>query len=79
MFFGIPRIRREFGFCQTVILPRGGLPSFGRDPRWKGLFYLYPFGEAGIASAAVGASWIARMIADPSVKSPVYLEESSSG
>ncbi|MBQ2273718.1 MAG: FAD-binding oxidoreductase [Clostridia bacterium] len=79
MFFGIPRIRREFGFCQTVILPRGGLPSFGRDPRWKGLFYLYPFGEAGIASAAVGASWIARMVADPSVKSPVYLEESSSG
>lgn len=74
MFFGIPRIKREFGFCQTVVLTRDGLPRFGRDPRWSGLYYLYPFGAEGIVSAVIGATWIARMACDPATRGPRYLE-----
>lgn len=72
-FFGIPRIRREYAFSQGMVLPRKGLPYVGQDPQWKGLYYLYAFGEAGLAGALLGSAWINRMICDPSAKIPGYL------
>ena len=70
MFVGIPRIKREFAFAQGVVFPKKGLPFVGRDPQWRDLYYLYAFGENGIAGAVMGAAWISRMICDPSRKAP---------
>ena len=73
MFIGIPRIKREYGFSQGLVLPKKGLPYVGQDSQWKGLYYLYAFGECGIAGVVVGSAWINRMICDPSVRAPEYL------
>ncbi len=58
MLFGIPRLRQEYAFCQGMVLPKGGLPYVGQDAQWEGLYYLYAFGENGIAGAVTGASRI---------------------
>ena len=73
MFYGIPRIKQEYGFSQGLVLPRKGLPYVGQDPQWKGLYYLYAFGENGISSAVMGSTWIRRMICDRPVHVPPYL------
>lgn len=73
MFYGIPRLRREYSFCQGLVIPKKGLPYVGRDPRWKGLCYLYAFGECGLAGALVGAAWVMRMICDEKISCPSYL------
>ncbi len=73
MFYGIPRIKQEYGFTQGVVLPRKGLPYVGRDPQWKGLYYLYAFGENGIAGALMGSAWIRALICEKNAKIPGYL------
>ncbi|MBQ4322870.1 MAG: FAD-binding oxidoreductase [Clostridia bacterium] len=73
MFYGIPRIKREYSFCQSLVLTKKGLPYLGRDPQWKGLCYLYAFGECGLAGAVVGSAWISRMLCDPKIQGPEYL------
>ena len=73
MFYGIPRIKQEYGFCQSLVLPKKGLPYVGKDAQWDGLYYLYAFGENGIASAVLGSAWIRRMICDKDVHVPSYL------
>ncbi len=73
MFIGIPRVKQEYGFTQGLVLPRKGLPFVGQDAQWKGLYYLYAFGESGIAGALLGSSWIRRMICDKEVHIPSYL------
>lgn len=73
MFFGIPRIKQEYGFTQGLVFPKKGLPYVGQDPQWKGLYYLYAFGENGIAGAVLGSAWIYRMICDGEVHVPKYL------
>ena len=73
MFFGIPRIKQEYGFTQGLVLPKKGLPYVGQDAQWKGLYYLYAFGESGIAGALLGSTWIRRMICDGPVNLPKYL------
>lgn len=73
MFVGIPRIKKEFGFSQGMVLPKKGLPYVGKDPQWNGLYYLYAFGECGIAGALAGSAWINRMICDSSIRCPDYL------
>lgn len=73
MFIGIPRVKQEYGFTQGLVLPRKGLPYVGEDSQWKGLYYLYAFGESGIAGAVLGSSWIRRMICDEDVHVPKYL------
>ncbi len=73
MFIGIPRVKREYGFTQGVVLPKKGLPYVGQDAQWKGLYYLYAFGECGISGAVMGSAWIRRMICDPDARVPGYL------
>lgn len=70
LFFGIPRVRVEYRFRLGTVRARKGLPFFGRDPRWSGLYYLYPFGEGGIGVALLGASRLSRMICDPTLRGP---------
>ena len=70
MFIGIPDLRRAYGFSQGIVIPKRGLPFYGKDPLWDGLYYLYAFGESGIASAVLGSECIGRMIADPSQRAP---------
>ena len=73
MFFGIPRVRTEYEFCQSLVMTKKGLPYVGRDPQWQDVYYLYAFGEGGLAGAILGATWIYRMMESPSVKCPSYL------
>ncbi len=73
MFFGIPRIKQESGFTQGLVLPKKGLPYVGRDPQWKGLYYLYAFGENGIAGALMGSAWIRAAICEKNAKIPGFL------
>ena len=73
MFFGIPRVRKEYGFCQSEVLPKRGLPYVGRDPQWEGVYYLYAFGECGLAGALLGSAWIFRMMDSPAVQCPAFL------
>ena len=73
MFFGIPRVRKEYGFCQSLVIPKGGLPYVGRDPQWEGVYYLYAFGEGGLAGAILGSAWIYRMMESPTAQCPAFL------
>ena len=73
MFFGIPELRREFSFCQSLVMPPKGLPYVGRDARWSDVYYLYAFGEGGLVGAILGASWIGRTVCDGKLRSPQFL------
>lgn len=73
MFYGIPRIKQEYGFCQGMVFPKKGLPFLGKDPQWEGMYYLYAFGESGMAGAVLGSAWIRRMICENDVRVPAYL------
>jgi len=73
MFYGIPRVRVEYRFRQSGVMPAKGLPYFGRDARWKGLYYLYAFGEGGLAGALIGAARLSRMICEPGLTGPDWL------
>ena len=73
MFIGLPRAKVEYGFTQGLVLPKKGLPYVGKDAQWKDLYYLYAFGESGLAGAVLGASWIRRMVCGEGGNVPEYL------
>lgn len=73
MFVAIPRLKTEDSFTQGIVVPRKGLPFVGRDDGWEGLYYLYAFGECGIAGAVFGAHRIRCMITDRTQNAPPFL------